>query len=70
VGTPGGGSGNFQSWARTISLHGWSTSGATSDGGPIEEEEEEEEEQEQEKKKKKTKNGKAIPLQALTVSGG
>jgi hypothetical protein len=41
VGMPGGGSGNFQSWARTISLHGCSTSGGTSHRGPIEEEEEE-----------------------------
>jgi hypothetical protein len=44
VGRPGGGSRNFQSRARTISLHGCSTSGGTSHRGPIGEGEEEEEE--------------------------
>jgi hypothetical protein len=42
VGAPGVASGNFQSRARTISLHGCSTSGGISNLGPIEEEEEEE----------------------------
>jgi hypothetical protein len=40
---PGGTSGNIQSWACTISLHGYSTSRGTSHWGPVEEEEEEEE---------------------------
>jgi hypothetical protein len=44
LGTSGGTSGNFQIRARTISLHGCSTSGGTSHRGPVEEEEEEEEE--------------------------
>jgi hypothetical protein len=40
VGASGGGSGNFQSRVRTISLYGCSTYGGNSLQGPIEEEEE------------------------------
>jgi hypothetical protein len=39
VGAPGGKGGDFQSQARTLSLHGCSTSGGTSHWDPIEEEE-------------------------------
>jgi hypothetical protein len=42
VGKPGVASGNFQSRASTLNLHGCSTSEDTSHRGPIEEEEEEE----------------------------
>jgi hypothetical protein len=47
VGAPGGTSGNFQNWARTISLHGCSTYGGTIEEGEDDEEDDKEEEEEE-----------------------
>jgi hypothetical protein len=71
VGTAGGTSGNFQSRARTISLHGCSTSGGTSHRGPIEEEEEEEEgEEEEEEEGEKEEEGEEEEEEGEEEEGG
>jgi hypothetical protein len=58
VRAPGGASGNYQNRTRTISLHGYSTSGGTSHRGPMEGEEEKKNKRRKRKIRRKRKRKK------------